>query len=43
MIYCKNEINILRDCYMLDYFIERDLFRKIWFNVIGDESEKNFS
>lgn len=40
MIYYKNEINILRECYMTEYFIERDLFRKIWHNIIGDNSEE---
>lgn len=40
MIYYKNEKNILRECYMTEYFIERDLFRKIWHNIIGDNSEE---
>lgn len=34
--YINNEINILRNVYMTEYFMERDVFRKIWFNLITD-------
>lgn len=40
MNFCKNELNILSECYMTYCFIERDLFRKIWHNIIGDNTEK---
>lgn len=35
-VYIKNEINVLRSVYMTEYFMERDVFRKIWYNLIDD-------